>query len=232
MSIRKIRAILKKQLKDSLKNKEVLIQFLMFPLLTVILNNLISIPDMPQNYFVHLFATMYIGMAPLTSMAAIIAEEKDSNTLRVLMMSNVRAGEYLAGEGIFVTGVCMLGACVFGVQGGYQGMEFVRFIGLMFFGIVTSTMVGAAIGIWSRNQMAATSVTVPLMMVLSFVPMIAAFNQKIRSLSEILYTGQLSYLFDRFAVSSISAGRLAVILVNAAVAALCFFLAYKKRGLL
>lgn len=73
-------AIIKKQLKDTLKNKTVLIQFIMFPMLTLIMNHTIAIDGMPENFFVNLFATMYIGMAPLTSMAAIIAEEKEKNT--------------------------------------------------------------------------------------------------------------------------------------------------------
>ena len=74
-------AIIKKQLKDTLKNKTVLIQFIMFPMLTLIMNHTIAIDGMPENFFVNLFATMYIGMAPLTSIAAIIAEEKEKNTL-------------------------------------------------------------------------------------------------------------------------------------------------------
>ncbi len=75
--MRNVSAIFRKQLKDTLKNKTVLIQFIMFPVLTLIMNNAIRIDGMPENFFVNLFATMYIGMAPLTSMAAIIAEEKE-----------------------------------------------------------------------------------------------------------------------------------------------------------
>ena len=75
MSIRTIIAILKKQIKDTLKNKAILLQFVMFPLLTVITANSITIANMPQNFFVTLFGTMYIGMASLTSMSSIISEE-------------------------------------------------------------------------------------------------------------------------------------------------------------
>ena len=88
-----IAAVFKKQIKDTFKNKAILIQFVMFPVLTLIMNEAIQIEEMPKNYFVTMFAAMYIGMAPLTSMAAVIAEEKEKNTLRVLMMSNVRPHE-------------------------------------------------------------------------------------------------------------------------------------------
>ena len=48
--INHIRAILWKQLKDSFKNKTVLIQFLLFPIMTVIMENAINIPDMPERF--------------------------------------------------------------------------------------------------------------------------------------------------------------------------------------
>ena len=79
-----VTAILWKQCKDTLKNKTILIQFLMFPVMTVIMENAVEIPGMPEHFFVNLFAVMYVGMAPLTCMAAVISEEKEKNTLRVL----------------------------------------------------------------------------------------------------------------------------------------------------
>ena len=78
MSSRRVMAVFRKQLKDTLKNKEVLIQFLMFPVLSVIMSNAMTVPDMPANFFVHMFATMYVGMAPLTCMSAVIAEPDET----------------------------------------------------------------------------------------------------------------------------------------------------------
>ena len=97
-----IGAILWKQMKDTLKNKTILIQFLMFPIMTIIMENAIEIENMPEHFFAVLFAVMFIGMAPLTSMSAIISEEKEKNTLRVLLMSNVKPMEYLFGVGVYV----------------------------------------------------------------------------------------------------------------------------------
>ncbi len=42
--------------------------------------------NMPDNFFVNLFGIMYIGMTPLVCVSSIIAEEKECNTLRVLLM--------------------------------------------------------------------------------------------------------------------------------------------------
>lgn len=85
-----IMVIIKKQLKDTLKNKTILIQFLLFPVMTLIMEQAITLEGMPELYFTKLFSIMYIGMAPITSISAIISEEKEKNTLRVLMMANVK----------------------------------------------------------------------------------------------------------------------------------------------
>ena len=97
-----IKAILWKQIKDTMKNKTILIQFVMFPVMTIIMEHTIKLQGMPEHFFANLFAVMYIGMAPLTSIAAVIAEEKEKNTLRVLQMSNVKGTEYLLGNLIYI----------------------------------------------------------------------------------------------------------------------------------
>ena len=160
-------AILKRQLKDILKNKTIL---------TLVMNHAITIDGMPENFFVNLFATMYVGMAPLTSMVAIIAEEKEKNTLRVLMMSNVRPHEYLLGIGSYVWLACVIGGFVICAAGSYKLWEKVTFMGIMAIGIPVSLLVGAVIGVWSQTQMMATSVSIPVMMIFSFVPMLSLFN--------------------------------------------------------
>ena len=42
--------IMKKQFRDTLKNKTILIQFLMFPMLTLVMENAIHIKDMPEHF--------------------------------------------------------------------------------------------------------------------------------------------------------------------------------------
>lgn len=223
-----IRAILWKQLKDTLKNKTILIQFLMFPALTVVMENAIQMNGMPKHFFANLFAVMYLGMAPLTSMAAIISEEKEKNTLRVLQLSNVKSLEYLLGNALYIWCMCMIGSVVIGMAGDYQGEDLVRFLIIMAIGHLISILVGATIGVISKNQMAATSLTVPVMMILSFLPMLSMFNETIQKVSKVIYSEQLYLLMNDLENFNITSELVIVLLCNAVLVVGAFVVAYRK----
>ena len=221
-------AIFKKQLKDTLKNKTVLIQFVLFPIMTLIMNNAIKMPDMPENFFVTLFATMYIGMAPLTSMAAILSEEKEKNTLRVLIMSNVKPQEFLLGIGSYVWFACMLGGIVICAAGKYDLQTGIAFLGIMAVGILTSLLIGAIIGIWSRSQMMATSLAVPVMMVFSFIPMLSMFNHSIEKFAKILYSEQIIRMLSQINDLQLDAANIGVVAMNIFIAIGVFVIVFRK----
>lgn len=203
----------------------------MMPVLAIVMENSIKLENMPEHFFVKLFSVMFVGMAPLTCMSSIISEEKEKNTLRVLMMSNVKPFQYLIGVGLYVWLMCMAGAAVFAVCGGYSGMEFCQFMLIMAAGILLSGLTGAVIGVFSKNQMSATSVTVPVMMIFSFLPMLSMFNESIEKIARVTYSQQLSKLINNLGSADPSFESAAVIGVNFILAVSLFALAYKKRGL-
>ena len=221
-------AIFKKQLKDTVRNKTVLVQFVMFPIMTLIMNNTIKMPEMPENFFVNLFAAMYIGMAPLTSIASIISEEKEKNTLRVLIMSNVKPHEYLLGIGSYVWFACMLGSIVICAAGGYNLQTGIAFMGIMAIGIMTSLLIGAIIGVGSKTQMMATSITVPVMMIFSFVPMLSMFNSRIEKIAKIIYSEQISRMLSQISSLQLNAANIGVVGMNIFVAAVIFIIIFRK----
>ena len=229
--MRNVSAVLLKQMKETLKNKTILIQFLMFPVMTIIMETAIKMEDMPEHYFVKIFSVMFVGMAPLSCLSAIISEEKEKDTLRALMMSNVKAHEYLLGVGIYVWFMCMIGALVFAVCGEYSGKDFLVFMLIMAVGILLSGLTGAVIGVVSKNQMSATSVTVPVMMVFSFLPMLAMFNEGIEKIARVTYSQQMNNLINGLGSTAIKAESVIVIAVNFVIAAVLFAVVFKKKGL-
>lgn len=225
-------AIFKKQVKDTLKNITILVQFILFPAMTVILTTAIGQSGgLPTGYFAVMFSAMYVGMAPLVSTCSIIAEEKEANTLRVLMMANVRPGEYLLGAGSYVFLLCALGSLVFCFVAGVRGVSFLLFYLCLLIGILISILLGAGLGMLSKNQMSATSLSMPFMLALSFLPMISLFNETVAKISRFLYTQQIMDLVSEPTVENFTWDRLVILAVNMAVGLAIFLAAYRKRGL-
>ena len=221
--------IIKKQLKDTLKNKMVLIQFILFPVMTLVMEKAINIDGMPELFFTKLFSVMYMGMAPLTSTASIISEEKEKNTLRVLTMANVKPWEYLLGVGIYVWVICMIGAGVMAT--GMKNEDIPYYLPVMAVGFGISILAGACIGIFARNQMTATSIVMPVMLVFAFSPMLAMFNESIEKVARFAYTQQLKTLMDDMTFDGIRTDSIIILVVNAAIMAVLFFIAFRKKGL-
>lgn len=233
MSVRNIRAICWKQVKDTFKNKAIFIQFVMFPFMAFLMENAVIMDDMPKHFFVRLFSSMYIGMAPLVAMSAVLAEEKEEGTLKMLMMSDVKPTEYLLGVGGYIWALCMAGACAFAALGEYHGEELLAFLTIMASGIIASLLIGAAIGTWSKNQMMATSLCVPVMMIFSFLPMLSMFNETIRKIARVAYSEQINIVINRLGEEgkAIKSENVVIILINITIGAICFGWTYRKGGL-
>lgn len=229
----RIHAVFKKQLKDTLKNKGVFIQFIIFPVIAFIMTQTITTGNsgIPHNYFAVLFATMYAGMVPMINMASILTEEKEKNTLRVLMMANVKPVEYLVGVGTYIFLICSMGILVFGLIGGYGGTMLLKFVLIMMLGILVSIIMGSVVGIMVKNQMSATAIGMPIAMVAAFLPMISMFNKSIEAFSRIIYTQQINYIINDLATSKMPYDKLLIICCNMAVLFVIFILAYKNKSL-
>lgn len=233
INFKRIHAILEKQLKDTFKNKAVLIQFVIFPFIAFVMTQTITTGNsgIRHNYFAVLFATMYTGMVPMINMASIIAEEKEKNTLRVLMMANVKPIEYLIGVGTYIFMICSVGIVVFGLIGGYGGTQLLKFVLILMLGLLVSIIMGSVVGILVKNQMSATAIGMPIAMVAAFLPMISMFNKSVETFSKLLYTQQINYMINDLSVKNTTYGKFAIICCNMVVLFVIFILAYKNKSL-
>ena len=98
-----IKAVMYKQFCDTLKNKLLLLLIFMYPVLAYIFYFLLKDTQEAVNIVIPIFITMHIIMAPIVCMSSIISEEKEKNTIKVLLFSGIRSYEYLLG----VAGVLM-----------------------------------------------------------------------------------------------------------------------------
>jgi len=228
-----IRAVFKKQLLDTFKNKVILIQYFIFPIVSVVLTELIAKGDatMSDNYFAVLFAAMFAGMIPTMNIVNIITEEKENNTLRVLFMSNVRGPEYLIGISALILILCEICVAIIALVGGFSGTELLQFMGVITIGIVISMTFGGAIGVLCENQMSGSSIVIPFSLIFSFLPMLSNFNADMKEGAKYIYTQQINSLVQSIPKCEFSAETILIILGNLGAFLTFFMIAYKKKGL-
>ncbi|MCL1788536.1 MAG: hypothetical protein FWG38_11165 [Defluviitaleaceae bacterium] len=249
--MRNAKAIFKKQLKDILKNPMVLIQFIIFPLITFAMNAIMvtdfelegvpedigemilaSMPNMPN--MVTMQAGIFAGMGLITAISGIISEDMDKKSLRFLTMAGVKPLSYLVGVSGVILFASSLTSAAFGFIGGFSGLDFWIFMAAMMSAVVASTVLGAIFGILAGNQQAASGLVLPAAVILGFGPMMAQFNDNIARWLHPLYTQQLNvvadYLTHGMAYTPLWQA-FAIMWGNVAALGVVFAVVYMKKGL-
>ena len=147
-TINHICAIFIKQIKDSLKNRLVLVVFFMFPILALVFKEIVS--EVELDFILPSFITMNTVMVPIIFMSSIVSEEKEKKTLRMLIMSNVKAWEYLIGVGFCVFLLALISNCFFLFIIPFNAKEIVTFIVSSIIGIILSLLIGSILAICQK----------------------------------------------------------------------------------
>lgn len=180
-------------------------------------------------------ALMNITMTGIYCVSALLAEEKEKHTLRVLMTSSVNGLEFFLGSlmpaAVMVTAVNALLVPVTGLSMG--AAEWAAYLGISFLSAVASAVIGMIFGIFAKNQVTAGSITTPALMVLMLVPMLANLNETVGKISDFLFTGIMNRTLENIAgrqeklVDGVS---VLVILAEIVIAVVCFLAVYRKNG--
>jgi len=251
--MKNVKAVFKKQLKDTFKNPATLIQFIIFPLLAFAITRMIDFEGMVNFDFegmteemlayakVHaqasmpnmttMQATVFAGMGLIPIVAGIIAEDIEKKSLRFLMMAGVKPSAYLLGIGGVVFIASFFTSVAFSLIGEFREQDFWIFLALMMSGVTASIVLGATIGILTKNQQAATGLSMPIALILGFGPIMAQFNDNIARWLHVFYTQQLNVVADYLTIGGTKTSPLqsfAIMWANVAVLGVLFVLAYKK----
>lgn len=231
MKLYKTKAIFLKQCKDTLKNMQVMMLYIIYPIIAIVLTSVMPEAKGQITFFIKVFATMHMVFTPIVTTTSILAEEKEQNTLRVLIMSNVNAVEYLLGIGSFIFLSTSIGTVFFAYLSGFQGEELLIFLVSMMLGTVCSILIGFLAGLLARNQIAATGVTIPVAMILAFLPMLSSFNTSIEKIGAVTYSQQISYLLENPELSGLTIQRLLPIGINVIIIAIFLYMIFRKKGI-
>ena len=227
--MRSTKAIFIKQATDFMKSPMALVMFLVFPTVAFIMTKFVDVEGMPPNMFVTMMAAIFAGMGLITVASDAIAEDIERKSLRFLVIAGVKPHQYLIGTGGFFLIAGTVTAVVFALIGYFTIVETAKFLAVMITGLAASVLLGATIGIFSKNRQTATALGMPAALIVGFVPMLANFNETIEKLGSFLYTQQINVIVNDF---SIDLWRpLLIIGANITVLTILFVIAYKKKGL-
>jgi len=187
--------------------------------------------NMPN--LVTMMATMFAGMALIPAVAGIIAEDIEKKSLRFLIMAGVKPPAYLVGVGSVIFFASVFTSIAFAFVGGFWGVDFLIFIGAMMSGVAASIVLGAIIGILTKNQQSSTALSMPIALVLGFGPMMAQFNDTVARVLHIFYSQQINIVVDYLTVGAETPlwQSFAIMWGNVVVLGVLFIVVYAKKGL-
>lgn len=228
IAFRRIYPVFEKECKDIIKNKSIIFITFIFPAFAFVFKSIMK--DSELASVLPTFITMHIVMIPIINMANIIAEEKEKNTLRVLIMSNVKPMEYLIGIGLSVFLLTMLTTLMFLGVLSLNASEIYKFIFTALCGVLCSIILGAVIGVIVKNHLSVGTIASPTSMIIGMLPMFASFNKSIYSVSKYLYSQAIVDIIKDIN-KEFSVDKFLVVLINFIIFAIIFSIIYRRKKL-
>lgn len=222
MSLKRIITIFKKQKRELFRNPKMLLIFAMFPAVLLI------ITFVEKDSSLYLFLIMGCVLPPMTCIASEIGEEREKGTLRGLVFAGLKSYEYLIGmmlcDGLFsILCVAAMGMILEGVL----GIEVAgSVIVLSIVTIGCSMVIGAIIGVSSKNQVTVSAVTVPVSLFMLFSSIFGMANKSVHSVTQYLYSQ--AYL-DMLVKNQCQWREIGIILLNILLVCIVFSVLYLKR---
>ncbi|MGD6968316.1 ABC transporter permease [Rossellomorea vietnamensis] len=244
ISLRKVRAITGMKFHTLLSNISVMLGPILAIGIAFAMRNLMPDLDVSKagmsfstNAFVLSFGIIFnIAIAGISMTSGPLAEEKEKNTLRVLMTSSVNGLEYLIGTLLppllILVIVNMIMIPVSGVS--FGEVQFGSYFVMTTVASIISLIIGYIVGILTNNQMQASIYTTPITLLLTSVPAIKLFKEDLSEILDYTYTGVLT----NFANSLFSESGyqwnltdISVLFGWLLISLIIFIYAYKKNGL-
>lgn len=232
MRLYKIKALFKLGMEDLTKNMNVFIYIIMPLGFAFLYANMGTIPN---DFLFSLCLLLNLSMVPVALMGTIIAEEKEKNTLRTLILSDVKATEVLISKAL----ICMLFVLVNNILIFLiADLSMSSFIPYQLVGLLVSCAVilfGAVVGLFAKNQMSAGLLSMPFMFILMapiFINMVK--NETASTISSFLPTDAMMTIFAEISKNTVtisSVGLPLLVITGWLIASIILFnIIYKKVG--
>jgi ABC-2 type transport system permease protein len=244
ISIRKIKAIIGMKFQTLLSNTSVMLGPILALGFVFAIKNIMPDLDVNKegisfstNAFVLSFGIIFnIAIAGISMSSSPLAEEKEKNTLRVLMTSSVNGLEYLIGTllpPLFI--LILVNILMIPVSGSsFEEVQFGSYLIMTTVASLISLLIGYIIGILTKNQTQTSLYTMPITLLLTSVPAVKLFKEDLSEILDYTYTGVLTNFANSIFSETGYQWNLTDISVLFGWFIIClviFVYAYKKNGL-
>ncbi|MEH6941700.1 ABC transporter permease [Bacillus sp. JJ722] len=229
-SIKRVQAIFTKDYKDLMKNYYVLFN----PLFPVLFAAWIGRSGDASSIQMSFLINFALVMSAIFIQAAMVAEEKEKNTLRGLLLSPASTTEIMLGKSLLTAVVTIITVIASILLSGYEVKNLLWFSVSILLCIIIYTALGTMLGLLSRSVMESSIVGMPFMMIFGvssvFAPMIdnGILKKVITNLPNSHFEKIIYSLNTNTNFSSIS-DHIFAMLIWVIISIIATFIIYKKR---
>ena len=189
-SMRRVNAIFQKDFKDISRNSAVSITALM-PLIFAFIFGKTGEVSIEIHYMVINLTLVVVGTFVQCSL---IAEEKEKNTLRGLMLSPASTLEILGGKSLLSLIVTMIVVLIGAILTGYQTEHIFVIAIVILFSSFFFIGLGTLLGLLAKSVMEASVIVLPFMLIFGFGSMFTMFTDKYPILKVLDYTPNMQLM--------------------------------------
>ena len=165
----------------------------------------------------------------------LIAEEKEKHTLHTLMTSSITGMQYFIGSILFPFFITMImNLAILWISGASIPLKAMPIFFIVNASVsIISCVIGMIVGICAKNQMNASLIASPIMMICMMIPMFGNLSEKLHELSGFLFTGVMTEMTSSLATGldyALKPLDIAVLLGELIISVLLFLLFYKRNG--
>lgn len=188
-SIHRLKVLTKKEFKDFFKNMNVSLMCIL-PIILVLLFVNMQKTNQSQDYdqfqVLNLGLSINLVFVSTFAISMLIAEEKEKNTLRTLMLSSVRPLEFLIGKAVVILFCSILSNAAIFMIVGFDNDYLTSYLFWTISVTFIMMLIGGVIGLVAKSQMSTSVLGLPVIFGFMIIPMFSQVNESFESLSKLL----------------------------------------------
>lgn len=184
MNLRIIKRLIKKDFKNCFLNKNIFLMMIVPIFFCFIYRNITKDP----TYVLWLCTMFSISIIPTTVLPMMVAEEKEKNTLRSLMLANVTAFEFLFSKAFVCVLLTLVDALIVFFIMKTDTTLLPIYTGSIILSTTSLLLLGAVAGLFSKDQASAGTIATPLMLIVMMPSVFSGLSEFMEKVSILVPT--------------------------------------------